>query len=479
MAICVRCIPLLALLCASALAQDKPTLDSAALKERIVRLPSTSIDLRKAVADGEVKPAVKPQSPPPKPIVTKPQTNSAPTAKPSAGKVTGQAKTLGGVLAGAVGKATSLPQAESAPTVTPAATVSASVSSLARTAAGFARYIPLPQEEAQAVKRLLSEQIKPTSPAGAAREFEPFHGAVMIQAIDASEVTLVPVVLADDPLRFDRKSRLFEGRIAVGLVELDGRGPAKKLSAPIGFQVFGDGRADPAIAQIDSTSPPYTSIKIATRDPREAVELRVVSNVSADPVSVRLPVERARLALSAKPRLQGWGLESADVTVSAGDGEASRGEVVVLAASRGSLSLPKVELGSDGTANVTLRSESTGAAFLEASNPRLLTAKAEIAFDFPSRFMVAGLIGGLAGGLLQRGLKRWRSSRRLALELLLGVITGALVFGLFVLGVNVLGLPLPRDGGEVLVAVVAALGAFFGTQLFKLPGARQPADERR
>jgi len=455
-----RFVVLLALLAATTFARGQPAIDGATLKARISQLPSTVIDLRKAATSGEVRPAPKP----PPAVVLKPETKHAPAAKAPAAKSTVDPKALGHVFGATMGKPITLPKTPKRETATPASTAIAS-------AAGLARYAPLPQEDAQAVRALLAAQIKSQLPGGVTPEFEAFQGAVMIQAIDASEVTLVPVVYADDPLRFARESGQFEGRIAVGLVELDGAGPAKKLSAPIGFQVFGDGRAEPEIAQIDSTSPPYTSIKIASPDPRDAVELRVVSNVSAEPVSLHLPVERARLALSAKPNLQGWGLESTEVTVQASDGSASRGEVVVLSASRGSLSGSRVELGSDGTASVKFRSESTGTALLDATNPRLRPAKVEIAFEFPTRFLLAGFLGGLAGGLLRRGLKRSRSPRRLALELLLGVICGALVFGLFVLGVNVLGLPLPRDGGEVLVAVIASLGAFFGTQLLKSPAA--------
>lgn len=80
---------------------------------------------------------------------------------------------------------------------------------------------------------------------------------------------------------------------------------------------------------------------------------------------------------------------------------------------------------------------------------------------------MASVIGGLGGGLLKRGMKRSGSSKRLLLELLLSVLTGAIVFGLFALGVNTVGFNLPHNGGEVLVAVVAALGAFVGTRLFE------------
>jgi hypothetical protein len=461
----------------SAIAQDKPKIDIAALKERIAKLPATSIDLRKAAATGAVKPPPKPQAEAPKSAAA---TSAAPPASP-APKAAAPTGAFGGVLGASTGKAIgtlslpkkvwpTAPKTQSSPAVTAAAT--ASVSSVLATAVqGIARYVPLPPEEAQAVQELLAAQMQAQTPAGAPRAFESFRGAVMIPALDASEVTLVPIVLVDDPLRFERDRHVFEGRIAVGLVELDPSGKAKKLSAPIGFQVFGDASADPELAQVDSTSPPFTSIKIASRDPRDAIELRVVSNVSAEPVSVRLPVERARLVLRGKTLLQGWGLESTEVTVSASDGERSRGEVVVLSAPRGNLTPETVKLGDEGTAQAALRSESTGPVLLEATSMRLQPATLEFSFEFPYRFLLAGLIGGLAGGLLRRGLKRRGSTRRLALELLLGVITGALVFGLFVLGVNLVGFQLPRDGGEVLVAVVAALGAYFGTQLVKPPAA--------
>ena len=44
---------------------------------------------------------------------------------------------------------------------------------------------------------------------------------------------------------------------------------------------------------------------------------------------------------------------------------------------------------------------------------------------------------------------------------------GFLVLGLYVLGVNVVGFHLPARAGEVLVFVVAALGALGGVGLLK------------
>jgi ABC-type thiamin/hydroxymethylpyrimidine transport system permease subunit len=82
------------------------------------------------------------------------------------------------------------------------------------------------------------------------------------------------------------------------------------------------------------------------------------------------------------------------------------------------------------------------------------------------RYLLAVAVGGLAGGLLRHGLKRG-NLKHLLLDLLLGVVAGALIFGLYALGVNLTGFQLPRNGGELLVAVVAALGAFGGARLLQ------------
>jgi hypothetical protein len=412
----IRSWLLIVLACTAAGAIAQPAaIDSTALKARINQLPATTIDLNKAAEARVVRPA-------PTPI------EAAKAAKAPA-------------------SVTAAPRPRTS---------------------GFARYVPLPPEEAQATRKILTQQLahlKPTRPDLPA--FVAFKGAVMIQTNDAAEVALIPLALVDDPLRFDAASKQFVGRIAVGLVELGYKGPAKALSAPIGFQVFGDARTDPDIAQVGSTSPPFQIIRISASDPRDSVELQVVSNVSAEPVKLTLPVQRARLELRAKTRLQGWGLESTDVVVSASDGEGSKGQVVVLDAPRGTITPEKVVLAADGTATASLRSESTGRVQLTATSARLESARLGLDYEFPARVLIAGVFGGLAGGLLRRGLKRGGSSKRIALELLLGVLAGAVVFGLFALGVNVVGFQLPQNGGEVLVAVVSALGAYFGTRLLE------------
>jgi hypothetical protein len=330
-----------------------------------------------------------------------------------------------------------------------------------------ARYVELPPQDWRDAKIVLEQQLSSLKPARPdLPAFVPFTGAVVTQTAGAAEVTLIPLVTVDDPLRFNASSNRFEGRIAVGLVEPGFKGPPKALPAAFRFQAFGDATTVPEVADVATTSPPFTAILVFATDPRDSVELQVFSNLSTKPVVLSLPVERARLFLRAKKNLQGWGLESADVTVSASDGPASKGQVVVLEAPLGNLTPEQVRLGDDGTAIASLRSESIGVVDVTASSARLSPAKERFNFEFPLRFLLSAVVGGIAGGLLRRGLKRG-GLKSLLSDLLLGVVAGALIFGLYALGVNVTGFQLPRSGGELLVAVVAALGAFGGTRLLE------------
>ena len=388
---------------------------SAALKARISTLPATTVELKKAPVDKVVQP-----------------------------------QDVGADKSGAV--------AAKPPVAVGAARPS-----------GATRYVPLPVPEQRATKELLAQQLSHIKPARAdLPAFVPFHGAVVTQTKDASEVTLIPVVYVDDPLRFNAAANRFEGRIAVGLVELGFKGPAKALPWAVAFQVLGDATTIPELTDVSSTSPPFKLITVAANDPRDKVDLKVFST-GMEPVTVGVPVERAHLVLNTKTRLQGWGLESAVVTVSASNGSASKGQAVVLQApALGTLSTQTLRLAEDGTnREVTLRSESTGSVELVANSATLAPATLRVDFEFPLRFLIAAIAGGLAGGLLRRGVKRSGNYRRLALELLLSVLTGAVVLALYVLGVNVIGFKLPSSGGEVLVFVVSAVGAFLGTQVLQ------------
>jgi hypothetical protein len=196
--------------------------------------------------------------------------------------------------------------------------------------------------------------------------------------------------------------------------------------------------------------------------------LQVYSTVTHDPVAISVPVELPRLTLTLSPaRLQGWGLETSELLIAAADGATAARATVLLAATQGEINPNQVTLDNNGQARAQLRSASIGTATINASWAPFAQASQSVDYEWPLRFLLAAGVGGVVGGVVRRGAKRGASWPRIGLELLVSVSTGLIVLALFVLGVNVLGFALPARGGEVLVFVVSALGAFLGSQLLK------------
>jgi hypothetical protein len=367
--------------------------------------------------------------------------------------------------------------------------------------AGEARWIPLPPEQREKARALIASRVfrelpaptavPPTtaSPTAAKREpgvvpapaAEPrpatatrgsdvqlFDGAVQTLSRDNTEVTLLPMAARPPAMKFDAARRRFETHLSVGLLDSDPDAQLRTLSAPITFEVIGDVTSEPVTVSLDHTSPPFAHVLISADHPRDPVELQVYSTVTHDPVAISVPVELPRLTLTLSPaRLQGWGLETSELLIAAADGATAARATVLLAATQGEINPNQVTLDNNGQARAQLRSASIGTATINASWAPFAQASQSVDYEWPLRFLLAAGVGGVVGGVVRRGAKRGASWPRIGLELLVSVSTGLIVLALFVLGVNVLGFALPARGGEVLVFVVSALGAFLGSQLLK------------
>ena len=330
-------------------------------------------------------------------------------------------------------------------------------------------YRPLTVTQERDVRALLSEQLKWPSAEAEKGRVAVFQGAVETAATQGGPpLTLKAIAAVDAPMSFDPVRRVFEGRVQVGFVEIEAAGAARPLAGKFAFQVQGPVSAAPVVADVHTTAPPFEVIRVASADPGTEVEIMVRSSVNPDGARLTLPVVRPALEIVVTPaRIQGFGLEAADILLRSGAPQITRGARVQLASDSGRIEPLVVELDEHGTGSARLRSASIGAAIITASGaPFAGRAERRVEFVAPWSFVISAALGGLAGGIVRKGT-RWRASvGRTALELLVAVLTGAIVFGLFALGVNLTGFELPRNGGEILVFVVAALGAFVGAGLF-------------
>lgn len=334
--------------------------------------------------------------------------------------------------------------------------------------AGQVRIKPLSRDIDDATRKLVLQRIESKAANGSSNKpAVVFNGAAEMLSADAEQLTLRALALADKPLRYNVERRVFEGSLSVGVIEIDPSGKPLKLSAPVMFEVLGV-VAKPKRVSATTTAPPFDSVAIEVENPGDSFSARIWSIL--DPTSeviLPMPVDKPQLLVSASPsKIQGWGLQKAKILVQATNITGGRLNVQV-SNSLGELDSNNVLIDDNAMGATALRSASIGTSTVTFSGAPFESASTAVEFVFPTRYMLAALIGGLAGGLLRLGGKR-RSGKRIAVDLLIAVIAGAIVFGLFVLGVNVTGFSLPAQAGEVLVFVVTALGAFGGTKLFSL-----------
>lgn len=339
------------------------------------------------------------------------------------------------------------------------------------------QYRPLTGEQEREVHDLLVHQLKwPVNDPEKERRTAVFKGIIQ-SALGDEGPSLKAIAAEDSPLRFDPERKTFEGRIQVGFVEI-GANSERPLKGNFAFQVQGPVTPDPPVTRIDRTAPPFAVIRVSSNDPGPEVRLTVRSSVNPDGAQLTMKVVRPEVEVRVNPpRIQGLGLETADIVVTSKAPQVTRGLRIQLASDGGRVDPLTLILDESGIATARIRSAAVGSATVRAEGPVIAPgAQASVAFQTPWRFIGSALAGGLAGGVIRKGAS-WRTGpRKLALEMLVAVLTGVVVFALFALGVNLLGISLPAQGGEVLVFVVSTLGAFVGARIF---GALAPATGAR
>lgn len=290
---------------------------------------------------------------------------------------------------------------------------------------------------------------------------------------EGREVRFRPVVESSGGLFLSSDAGEFTGLIHVGLQDLRDPTAAYELPQPINLLVSAAAHdVSPRQLAIDHTSLPFTDVAIGARDPADSLEITVQAGGSRDRATLSLPVVRPRLELSIeRPRIQGFGLETSEVTVRARGLTDPAGRIVTLSSGSGtepvgSLRAARVTLGAQGVGGTTIRSASVGKSTVAASSPPLASAHATITFAWPVAFLVAAVLGGVIGAYLgRRRLSRDDKSHGPFYVMGVGALTGIVAVALYAVGVNVLPVQPVATAGEALVFAVAAVAGYVGLRL--------------
>jgi hypothetical protein len=336
-------------------------------------------------------------------------------------------------------------------------------------------HLQLDKGQEQKASAALAELVLPTQAAGtdpavAQKALGVFPGIVRQLDADQVSVDLKPYAVAGEPMTLDRSSGEYVGSVKIGVADLFDRQEGRELSAPMTFQLVEAAFADPTFVVLRQTSPPLATIRIHTKSLSNPFVVRVASQFDQSGVPVTLSITPTLFVRLDRHSIQGFGLETARVFVSTLGIAQPAGIVVTLEADPSAhFADSELVLDKNGRADTILRSDASGPANISVSAAGFSDANYQMSFEPPWRTIWFSLAGGLVGGLIRiaPGLRRGFRRDRAAVALLVAVLIGSLVFGLIVLGVNVLPVTFAVRVGYVFVAVVSAVGAWMGTAALK------------
>lgn len=263
----------------------------------------------------------------------------------------------------------------------------------------------------------------------------------------------------------------FDGRIYVGLINtLD---PVTTIRLPAPVQVILAGPVEsitPDLYDFDSTNT-FKPVDVTARNPPNPVELKVSTGVALSETVVPLAVFNASVSvMTGAPSIAGFGFETIEVTVQAKGLPRLEGMpvTVFLQGGGGSFTPAKLTLDANGLATTTLRSSGVSPNVVVAATlGNGATAQAApIAYVWPIAWLAFAVGGGVIGGVV----KQLTGKRRAWLAtIVVSVLLGFLAAGLYMLGVSTVPAIPVGTGGQLVVAMIAALTSIGGVSL--LPGA--------
>ncbi len=314
---------------------------------------------------------------------------------------------------------------------------------------------------------------------GTVRWVAPLHVVGATPAGDSVSLR-AEVLLANDGLRFQSATGDFSGNLLVGLVDEVSPGNSRALGRSFDMQLIGavDGFAPDHFA-LDHTNQPFIKIVVRSRTPPDSIKISLLPSFDPTPLDLWVPVQRPALTLRATPpRIMGFGLEAADLTVQVPPGAADSTIVAVLTSEpHGRPDPEQVRVLGRGAGVASIRSSSLGLTTVRAEAPPLQPATAVVEFVWPWGFLIAAVLGGFVGAIVREtrdrgGNRRASAPIRVGGNTVVGMLVGIIVAVAYAVGINVLDVKPVVNAGEAGVFVLAALGAIGGAAVFQklVPG---------
>lgn len=289
-----------------------------------------------------------------------------------------------------------------------------------------------------------------------------------VSGMDNQQISYRILFIDSAPLRYDFEKDLFEGSIRFLPVEVDNTGNAqaveKTLTQPEKILVsFGSGSIPLAISQINW---PPQDVIVTLPNPRDSVEVRIMTVSNPLGYLKNLRVEPAIILSSTRTVIQGLGIQTLPVHVALKGVSSYRPVPLTVESSLGTIESASLSLSDDQPREVVLRSESLGKIDLKIVNPNFRSNSITIDAVFPWLFLLLSILGGLIGGL-GKNLKGKEeiTLRSLTLGSIIGLIVAVAYWGL---GLKLIDFSFETRGlNEAMVFGLGLIAGFYGLKLVK------------
>ena len=265
------------------------------------------------------------------------------------------------------------------------------------------------------------------------------------------------------PLMYDFGKQLFEGSIRIIPVEVVDSGNSepvqKQLSVPEDIIVSFGSTSVPL--KITSVNWPPLNVPVTSTDPRDSVEVKILTVSKPMGYPKNLRVEPAIIITSTRNTIQGLGIQTLPVHVALKGVSTYKPVPVTIETSLGTIDSASMTLTGDKPVKATLRSESLGKIELKVVNQNYRSNSITVEAVFPWLFLLLSILGGVIGGLGKNLFDKTKITiRPLALGGIFGLIAAVAYWGL---GIVLIGFSIQTQGiNEAMVFGFGLIAGYFG-----------------
>lgn len=289
-----------------------------------------------------------------------------------------------------------------------------------------------------------------------------------VEGSEDQQISYRILIIDSAPLRYDFERALFEGAIRFLPVEVGSPGNTRPIEKPllVPENILVSLGLESIPLTITRVNWPPQDVTVSSPNPRDSVEVKILTASNPHGYSKNLNVEPAIILSSNRKVISGLGIQTLPVHVTLKGVSSYRPVPLTVESSLGSIESASLTLSDDKPQAVILRSEGLGRIDLRVVNPNFRSNSISFEAVFPWFFLILAILGGLIGGVGNSLMRKEKVTlRSIVLGSIIGLIVAVAYWGL---GIKLIDFSFEASGlNEVMVLGLGLIAGFYGLKVVK------------